>query len=124
MTTGTTDELLGIARDLLGEGGRPLRSARTAAAALVVRQALELAVDDVWRERAPAMADVTDRAQQITLPFFVGREVGDEARWAWSRLSHLCHHTAYEMPPTTSEVVALIGVVARLAQRAQPSAMP
>ena len=83
----------------------------------MVRQALELAVDDVWRERAPAMADVTDRAQQITLPFFVGREVGDETRWAWSRLSHLCHHTAYEMPPNAAEVEALIGVVERLADR-------
>lgn len=83
---------------------------------LLVRQALELAVDDLWADRAPAMAEVTDRAQQITLPFFLGPELGLEAGWAWSRLSHLCHHTAYEMAPAASEVDHLIALVESLAE--------
>lgn len=108
-------ELLEMARAVLDDAPRSLRVDRTAAAALLIRQALEVAVDQVWADCVPDMAQTTDRAQQITLAFYVGGELGDQVTWAWSRLSHLCHHTAYEMPPSVAEVRELIEVVERLA---------
>lgn len=114
-------DLLAMARTVLDDSPRSLRVDRTAAAALLVRQALEVAVGQVWADRVPEMAATTDRAQQITLAFYVDSDLGDQVSWAWARLSHLCHHTAYEMPPSVAEVRDLIDVVERLAGTAAPS---
>lgn len=106
---------LDAARRLLDEPTPGLRSSRTSAAALLVRQALEAAVDAVWAERAPAMTAASDRAQQITLAELLDDDgLGQEVAWAWSRLSHLCHHRAYELAPAAAEVRHLIAVVERL----------
>lgn len=108
-------ELLVLARSVAGDAPRAVGANRTIAAALLIRQALEAALDDWWRQVLPAMAETRDRAQQITLPFYLldPRLAGD-VTWAWSRLSGICHHLAYNLPPTIPEIDSLIDVVARL----------
>lgn len=109
------------ARQLLDGPAPGIRSSRSLVAALLARQALEQAVDEIWAERAPAMAESTDRAQQITLRVLFDHDGGDvetlgrAVAWAWSRLSHFCHHRAYELAPTNAEVRSLLDVVDRLA---------
>ena len=110
-------DLLALARQVQTDSPRQLGADRTVAAALLVRQALEEALDAWWATRLPAMADTTDRAQQITLPFYADdAELAGDVTWAWNHLSTICHHHAYALPPTEAELARLIEVVQRLGQ--------
>ena len=95
----TPTELLALARSVVTEAPRAVGADRTIAAALLTRQALEVAMNDWWALKLPAMADTKDRAQQITLRFYAEPATADDAIWAWTRLSAICHHHAYAMPP-------------------------
>ncbi len=106
------NELLVMARSVLIDAPRQLGADRTLAAALLVRQAMEAALDSWWATILPAMVDATDRAQQVTLPFYVGdTALAGDITWAWARLSATCHHHAYDLPPTNAEIESLIDVV-------------
>lgn len=108
-------ELLVLARSVVESAPRTVGADRTVAAALLIRQALEAALDGWWERILPAMVDTRDRAQQITLPFYLDDAVlAGDLTWAWARLSTICHHLAYDLPPTVPEVDTLIDVVARL----------
>lgn len=110
--------LLDLARTVLTDAPRSLGADRTLAAAILVRQSLEEATDAWWAHRLPAMTEARDRAQQITLTFYLGDpQLAGDVTWAWSRLSCACHHHAYDLPPTPSEIEVLISVVARLVER-------
>jgi hypothetical protein len=69
--TSVNSELTETARALAATHDRSLGSTRLFAAALLLRQALEEAIDQVWAEVAPGMEAVTMRAQLIALPFFL-----------------------------------------------------
>lgn len=107
--------LLVLARQVQTEAPRSVGADRTVAAALLVRQALEDAVDEWWADHIPAMAEASDRAQQISLPFYApDAALAGDVIWAWNRLSTICHHHAYALPPTEAELERLIEVVERL----------
>jgi len=112
-------ELLDLARSVITDAPRAIGADRTLAAAILIRQAVEEATDALWVSRLPAMSEVRDRAQQITLTFYLDdpRLAGD-VTWAWNRLSSICHHHAYDLPPTLGEIDTLIGVVSRLVDKA------
>jgi hypothetical protein len=95
---------------------RTLGADRTLAASLLVRQALEAVLDAWWERTVPGMAAVSDRAQQISLPFFADRSLALDLVWAWSQLSSTCHHHAYAQPPTPAELERLITIVHQAAQ--------
>lgn len=129
--------LVDLARSILTQ---PLMGAGTtgpAAAALLARQALETGLAQWWAQRLPGMGSASVRAQLISLAFYLPSagtavraqrlpepgpdvvRVGDhtlaaDVVWAWNRLSALCHHRAFGVPPSQGEVEALLDVVERL----------
>ena len=91
------------------------------ASAILGRQALEIALDQLWARVAPGVENASGRAQLVCLPEYVDAELTSRIRYAWHALSTACHHHAYELPPIVSElngwlndVEALIDEVRRL----------
>jgi hypothetical protein len=85
----------------------------------LARQALELAVRDALRLRAPGAERASARAQFLCLPSYVSTPVAHDAAYLWSVLSRACHQHPYELSPTAEELsrwlAAVDGVVRRLA---------
>jgi hypothetical protein len=110
MTTPAT--LVDLALHLNRDADRRLGSSRQLAAALVLRQALEAAIDDLWHEVAPDLATCAARAQLVSLPFLLNNErLARDAVYAWYQLTRACHHDEYDLPPTDDEVERLAGTV-------------
>ena len=75
------------------------------AAAALTRQALEVALRDLWRARAPGVEHLSLRAQLLCLGEYVRSEqVAASARHAWAALSRACHHHPYEVEPSADEL--------------------
>lgn len=95
------------------------------AAALLARQALEAAMDQLWAARAPEVAELSARAQLTCLPEYLrDRELAGEVAFTWSVLSDACHAHAYEMGPTAEELEDRFKVVDRLVERLVAAAGP
>jgi hypothetical protein len=52
------------------------------------------------------------------------QEAARDASYAWSALSRACHHHAYELPPTASELRALIDLTRRVAAAIESATAP
>src|SRR5688500_14919882 len=64
--------------------------------ALLTRQALESALEELWRRRAPAIGQASARAQLLCLRSYLRQEdLAERVTYAWSALSRACHHHAY-----------------------------
>ena len=88
------------------------------ATALLARQALEAALDDFWRVRAPGMEHCSARAQLLCLSYYLGdEEIAERVSYAWAGLSRACHQHPYELPPTSAELLGWLGVVEQLVVR-------
>lgn len=109
------DALTTTARQLAAEPNRRLGATRLLAAALLLRQALEDALDQHWSRTVPEMRDVSGRAQLISLPFYLDPRLAGDVNFAWCRLSAACHHDAYELPPSPEELEHLADIVDKLA---------
>lgn len=103
--------LTDMARQLATEPNRRLGASRLLASALLLRQALEDALDRHWSRTVPEMVNVSGRAQLISLPFYVDPQLAGAVNYAWSRLSAVCHHDAYELPPSLDELARLADIV-------------
>ena len=80
--------------------------------ALLTRQALESALDDLWLRRSPVIAQASARAQLLCLRSYLRQDdVAERVTYVWSALSRACHHHAYELPPTASELEGWIATV-------------
>jgi hypothetical protein len=91
------------------------------ATALLTRQALEAALDDLWRRRAPGLEACSAKAQFICLPSYLhdDHELAERVSYTWSGLSRACHQHPYELSPTSSELLSWIGTVEQLISRVQ-----
>ncbi|MCP4059226.1 MAG: hypothetical protein GY738_18365 [Pseudoalteromonas sp.] len=111
------EELIDEAKSLLGQSfGTSALRAR--AAAFLARQALEELLAEIWRKRAPGTENVSKRAQLICLPEYLRDE--DLARRvvvAYWALSQACHHHAYELTPSISELRHWLADVTALAHK-------
>jgi hypothetical protein len=88
------------------------------ATALLARQALEAALDDFWKVRAPGMEQCSMRAQLLCLPHYLGdEELAERVSYAWAGLSGACHQHPYELPPTSVELLGWLGTVEELVAR-------
>lgn len=120
VTTVTGDRagvLLAAARTALdGELSLPPGRA-TRAAALLARSALEASVAGHLARRGFAVPGASMRVQLVCLRVCAGPVDGADAAWAWATLSGACHHHAYELTPTATEVAHLLDVVADLRVR-------
>lgn len=113
-------DLVSAARDLVR-----VDDARTAglwprAAALLGRQALELAMARLWALTAPGLERTSARCQLLCLRSLLGdRELARRAGAAWGSLSRACHHRVYELPPTAQELHGWLETAWELADRVE-----
>lgn len=114
----TPAQLLERARALVAQPSPGTAGLWPRAAALLARQAIEAAMAQLWAARAPGVAALTARAQLTCLPEYLRDErLAGEVAFAWARLSDACHHHAYDLGPTASELEARFAVVDRLVDR-------
>jgi hypothetical protein len=86
------------------------------AAALLARQSIETSLDVVWRARAPGVSMCSIHAQLLLLPIYLSDQtMARSAAYAWAALTRACHHHAYELAPTLSELRSLIRLARELA---------
>ena len=96
--------LLKLARSMMRVPRADLVGTWPRASAILGRQALEIALDQLWARAAPGVENASARAQLTCLPEYVDAELAGRVRYAWHALSTACHHHAYELPPIVSEL--------------------
>lgn len=75
------------------------------AAAVLIRQAIEATLDAYWKTRLPAMRYASVAEQWLALPAYLGHAPAiPAAEYAWSALSEACHHRAYDVGLTETEL--------------------
>ncbi|MFJ3552383.1 hypothetical protein [Streptomyces sp. NPDC090114] len=88
---------------------------RARAAAVLLRMALEQALDTYWRQVTPRMTRV-GKHRMLCLEWYAGRDTARRCRTTWAALSAVCHYRTCELPPAPSEIrVRLEEVTALLA---------
>ena len=118
-------ELADAAEQMLVDPGDALFGCWARASALLARQSLERAMDLLWRRRAPIVARCSMASQLLVLPSYLrDQEAARDASYAWSALSRACHHHAYELPPTASELRSLIKLTRRVAAAIEAMTAP
>lgn len=111
-------QVLAFARNLMERTDPATAGLWPRATALLARQALEAALDDLWRVRAPGMEHCPMKAQLLCLPHYLGDEQhAERVAYAWAGLSRGCHQHPYELPPTSPELSGCIQVVEELLNR-------
>lgn len=77
------------------------------AAALLARQALEIAIDSFWAARHLNLQDCSMATKLTCLPWYVDSPaLGLRAGDTWASLSSACHHHPYDLAPTAAELDA------------------
>jgi len=90
------------------------------AAALLVRQALEVALKTYWSARARGLEEAPMRAQLLCLEGTLNDAgVARRAHAAWGALSRASHYHAYELAPTREELLAWCDDVAVVIDRTE-----
>jgi hypothetical protein len=94
-----------MARQLLDRASPDTAGLWPRAAALLGRQALEMAVDDYWHERKLALDSCPTRAQLICLrEYLADNDLAGRLHHTWNVLSRACHQHPYELAPTAGEL--------------------
>ena len=117
MNNGAGD-LLDAAAALLGGHRSP---GWQRAVAVLTRQAVETAIDDVWRATELGMTAASWRSKLTALPEYSDREVALIAGSLWGALSNACHVRQYELPPTASELAEWLMAARSVVARLQPN---
>jgi hypothetical protein len=109
--------LAAAARDLLERADPMTAGIWPRATALLARQALEAALDDLWRLRAPGVEQCSAHAQLLCLPYYLTGDdrLAEDVSYTWAGLSHAVHHHPYELPPTSAELRDWLNTVEQLA---------
>ena len=123
-------EVVTAARNLIERTDPATAGLWPRATALLARQALEAALDDFWRVRAPGMEHCSMRAQLLCLPDYLqapkapslqgsghADDLAQRVSYAWAGLSRACHQHPYELSPTSVELLGWLGTVEQLVDR-------
>lgn len=98
-------ELVSAARDLTRIDQPETAGLWPRAAALLGRQALELAMARLFEMTARGLERTSTRCQLLCVGTMLDdRGLGGRAHVAWNQLSGSCHHRVYELPPTAGEL--------------------
>ncbi len=109
--------LISTARDLLRSDDAGTVGLWPRAAALLARQALEVAMARLWDATAPGLERTPGRCQLLCLGDMLNdRPLGGRVMLTWNVLSSACHHRVYELPPTATELNASLETVWELAE--------
>jgi hypothetical protein len=115
-------ELLAMADGLLRRGEPATAGVWPRASALLALQALEGSVERLWRHQALEFHGCSMRTQLICLRSYLDdAPLAARTGHAWSALSRACHHHAYELAPTSTELRSWFGVVDELLRRVGPA---
>lgn len=97
--------------------GAPASPRRSRIAAFLIRQALEAEVSE-YCEALVGQIDhpVRMRSRLLVLRVLAPCKVASKVEYAWNALSRACHHHAYELAPTVSELQYLHSLVTNLAE--------
>jgi hypothetical protein len=108
----TPADLLGMARQLLDRASPETAGLWPRAAALLGRQALEMAVDEFWAARRIPLDSCPTHQQLICLREYLDDPVlAGPVHHAWNALSRACHHHPYELATLLKIVGELVTVV-------------
>lgn len=110
----TPEELLDSADQLLTSPVAGIGDLWPQTCALLIRLALELALDRHWARVLPSAAECGMRQQLLLLPSYGGMDAAPLARQAWLGLAGATHHHAYELAPTAAELRGWHTTVTRL----------
>ena len=112
----TPASLLSAARDLLEHDKQNAIGGWPRAAALLTRQALERALDDLWTggQATRGLSDCTMKTQLLCLPAYLEPGLAREISYIWATLSNACHYHPYELSPTAAELSGWMSAVANL----------
>lgn len=117
-TAATPRDLVVLATTILDGHEAKWTPSWARATALLTRQALEDALDDLWRGRNLEMDRVSARAQLLCLAAYLkDDDLTSEVRHAWGTLSRACHHHPYELAPTVAELRLWLNVTGALVER-------
>jgi hypothetical protein len=116
-----THAVLELARDLLSRADPATAGLWPRAAALLIRQALEEAVDAYWTERQLPLDSLPTQAQLVCLRMMTpDGPLPAQLHETWGALSRACHHHPYELSPTAGELVTWIERVEEFTGPRQP----
>lgn len=108
-------ELCGAAERLVADRAEASIGVWPRAAALLTRQALELALGVLWARRAPGTELAPIRAQLAALGSVLRDErLAGRVSFTWWSLTRACHFHHYELPPTESELADARATVCEL----------
>jgi hypothetical protein len=111
----TPADLLATARELLRKPEARTAGLWPRAAALLARQALEIALHDFWKKKRPGLELCNTHAQLVCLrQYWPSAEEAGHIHFAWIGLSRACHHHPYELAPIAEELERWFGVVERM----------
>jgi hypothetical protein len=101
-----SQDLLAEARRLVERPNAAIAGVWPRTAALLARQALELALDDLWTTRAQTvgLAESSMRSQLLCLTAYLDEDVATRAAYLFAALSRACHYHPYELAPTAAEL--------------------
>jgi hypothetical protein len=112
----TPEELLAAARRLVERPDAATAGVWPRAAALLARQALELALAGLWAAR-PAAAGLdrsSMRSQLLCLTAYLDGDTATRAAYLYAALSRSCHYQLYELAPTATELTHWLNETADL----------
>lgn len=116
--------LVDWARSTIGNQTPELIGMWPRAAAILARQALEITLDQFWLNAEPGVENASARAQLSCLGKYIDPELANRIRYTWHGLSTACHHHAYELPPTASELNGWLSDIETLVQEVEGLAAP
>ncbi|MBD9703187.1 hypothetical protein IHE56_14040 [Streptomyces sp. ID01-12c] len=88
---------------------------RARAAAVLLRMAIDQALDAYWQRITPSMTRI-GKHRMLCLEWYAGHDTARRCRTTWSALSAACHYRTYELPPAPAEIhTRLLEVTALLA---------
>ncbi|MFD5764323.1 hypothetical protein ACFWIN_00665 [Streptomyces sp. NPDC127049] len=86
---------------------------RARAAAVLLRMALDQALDSYWRRVTPSMTRI-GKHRMLCLEWYAGQDTARRFRTTWSALSAACHYRTGELPPSPAEIRTRLLEVTRL----------
>jgi hypothetical protein len=106
----TPSDLLAAARELIVRPDAATAGVWPRTAALLARQAIELAIASIWMAQADTvgLGLCTMRSQLTCLPSYIDAETAAQVAYIWAALSSACHYHPYELAPTAAELTSWI----------------
>jgi hypothetical protein len=109
--------LLSTARDLIHIDDPETAGLWPRATALLGRQAIEAAMEALWKLSAPGLESASLKCQLLCLTHFLGdRDLAGRVHVTWEGLSRSCHIRTYELAPTADELQGWLETTWELAE--------